>query len=151
MIKHWRMHNTLRKDRYSPTVYQEQLALLDVKDNNAYTERLECLPESTKESVATTWQPNGNQDGNHSATQYSIDKYSIDKYREVKESIEEETTASTESVAPTHRSKKEKFGNFSNVLLSEKELQKVPNPKARQIAIDNVEAIKNSNRRDFRF
>ena len=35
--------------------------------------------------------------------------------------------------------------------LIEKELQKVPNPKARQIAIDNVEAIKNSNRRDFRF
>ena len=34
---------------------------------------------------------------------------------------------------------------------NEKELQKVPNPKARQIAIDNVEAIKNSNRRDFRF
>ncbi len=35
--------------------------------------------------------------------------------------------------------------------LIEKELQKVPNPKARQIAIDNVEAIKNSDRRDFRF
>lgn len=35
--------------------------------------------------------------------------------------------------------------------LIEKELQKVPNPKARQIAIDNVEAIKSSNRRDFRF
>ncbi len=35
--------------------------------------------------------------------------------------------------------------------LIEKELMKVPNPKARQIAIDNVEAIKNSNRRDFRF
>ena len=120
VIKHWRMHNTLRKDRYSPTVYQEQLALLDVKDNNTYTEKLQELP---KESVATTWQPNGNQDGNHSATQYSIDKYSIEEYREVKESIGEETTASAESVAPAHRSKKEKFGNFSNVLLSEKELQ----------------------------
>lgn len=33
----------------------------------------------------------------------------------------------------------------------ERELQKVPNEKARGIAIDNVEAIKNSNRRDFRF
>lgn len=39
VIKHWRMHNTLRKDRYSPTQYQEELALLDVKDNRAYTER----------------------------------------------------------------------------------------------------------------
>ena len=33
----------------------------------------------------------------------------------------------------------------------EKELQKVPNPKARAIAIQNVEDIKASNRRDFRF
>ena len=33
----------------------------------------------------------------------------------------------------------------------ERELQNVPNEKARGIAIDNVEAIKNSNRRDFRF
>ncbi len=35
--------------------------------------------------------------------------------------------------------------------LIEKELQKVPNPKAREIAIQNVEDIKASNRRDFRF
>ena len=33
----------------------------------------------------------------------------------------------------------------------EKELQKVPNEKARGIAKENVEAIKASNRRDFRF
>lgn len=45
VIKHWRMHNTLRKDRYSPTQYQEELALLDVKDNRAYTERAaDALP-----------------------------------------------------------------------------------------------------------
>ena len=71
VIKHWRMHNTLRKDRYNPTQYQEELALLEVKDNNAYTERLVELSEA----VATNWQPSGNQ----LATQYSIDKYSIDK------------------------------------------------------------------------
>ena len=79
VIKHWRMHNTLRKDRYNPTQYQEELALLEIKDNNAYTERLcelpYAAPEAIPESVATTWQP----DGNHPATQYSIGKYSIDK------------------------------------------------------------------------
>jgi hypothetical protein len=66
VIKHWRMHNTLRKDRYNPTQYQEELALLDVKDNNAYTERAYELPEPEVLPVATTWQPNGNQ----MATQY---------------------------------------------------------------------------------
>ena len=33
----------------------------------------------------------------------------------------------------------------------EKELSKIPNEKARKIASENIEAIKNSNRRDFRF
>ena len=35
--------------------------------------------------------------------------------------------------------------------LIEKELNKIPNAKAQQIARENVEAIKSSNRRDFRF
>ena len=70
VIKHWRMHNTLRKDRYNPTTYQDQLALLEVKGNNAYTEK------DDGNHLATTWQPDGNQ----MATQYSIDKISIFKY-----------------------------------------------------------------------
>ena len=37
VIKHWRMHNTLRKDRYVPTNFQEELAMLGVKENEAYT------------------------------------------------------------------------------------------------------------------
>ncbi len=79
VIKHWRMHNTLRKDRYNPTQYQEEFALLEVKDNNAYTEKdLGNLP-------ATTWQPNGNQP----EPQYSIGKNSIDKESTVKGSMPE--------------------------------------------------------------
>lgn len=37
VIKHWRMANALRKDRYTPTVFQEELAKLDVKENGSYT------------------------------------------------------------------------------------------------------------------
>jgi hypothetical protein len=37
VIKHWRIHNYLRSDRYKPTVYQEERAQLDIKDNGAYT------------------------------------------------------------------------------------------------------------------
>ena len=37
VIKHWRMHNTLRKDRYTPTNFQEELKQLGIKDNRAYT------------------------------------------------------------------------------------------------------------------
>jgi len=93
VIKHWRMHNTLRKDRYNPTTYQEELALLEVKDNNAYTEKADG------NHLATTWQPNGN----HLATQYSKDKYSLVEIREV-----EEITADSNEPEPEEPPHKEK-------------------------------------------
>ena len=38
VIKHWRMHNTIQKDRYHPTQFQEELNLLSIKDNKSYTD-----------------------------------------------------------------------------------------------------------------
>lgn len=70
VIKHWRMHNLLRKDRYTPTQYQEEYRRLETKENGAYTE-----------ATATTWQPSGNQ----VAPQVSIGKVSI-----VEDSLKEE-------------------------------------------------------------
>ena len=37
VIKHWRMHNTLRKDRYTPTSFQEELKSLGLNENGSYT------------------------------------------------------------------------------------------------------------------
>ena len=37
VIKHWRINNYLRKDRYSETNYLEEKSLLRIKDNGAYT------------------------------------------------------------------------------------------------------------------
>ncbi|AFA49846.1 hypothetical protein [Acetobacterium woodii] len=37
VIKHWKMHNYIRKDRLTTTVYQEERALLEEKPNGAYT------------------------------------------------------------------------------------------------------------------
>ena len=52
VIKHWRMHNTLRKDRYTPTAFQKELAQLQIKDNGSYTFKdngcqvvAKCLPQ----------------------------------------------------------------------------------------------------------
>lgn len=76
VIKHWRMHNLLRKDRYNPTQYQEQLARLQLKENGSYTENVEIPMISEPDNqMATTWQPDGNQ----MATQDRIGKDSIGK------------------------------------------------------------------------
>lgn len=37
VIKHWKIHNYIQKDRYKATVYQEEKAQLNTKENKAYT------------------------------------------------------------------------------------------------------------------
>jgi hypothetical protein len=37
VIKHWRVHNYIQKDRYKETAYIEDKAKLSIKNNNAYT------------------------------------------------------------------------------------------------------------------
>ena len=37
VIKHWRMANALRRDRYTQTAFKEQLAMLAVEEDGAYT------------------------------------------------------------------------------------------------------------------
>lgn len=39
VIKHWRIHNYLRKDRYVETVYTEHKNALSIKDNGAYSDQ----------------------------------------------------------------------------------------------------------------
>lgn len=84
VIKHWRMHNLLRKDRYTATQYIEEKDTLMLQKDGSYTEKPPELP------VATNWQPTGNQ----VATQYSIGKESI-----VKDSLGEGSVATGTATA----------------------------------------------------
>ena len=63
VIKHWRINNYIRNDRYKETVYLEEKSQLDIKDNNGY---------ALKKNVGI---PTDNQ----METQYRLDKDSIDK------------------------------------------------------------------------
>lgn len=44
VIKHWKIHNYLRSDRFKPTVYQEEKAMLCEKENKAYTLDKDGIP-----------------------------------------------------------------------------------------------------------
>ena len=37
VIKHWKIHNYIQNDRYRPTIYQEEKAMLDVMENKEYS------------------------------------------------------------------------------------------------------------------
>jgi hypothetical protein len=45
VIKHWWMHNEIKKDRYHLTAYQDEFKMLRIKGNGAYTDSLvpECI------------------------------------------------------------------------------------------------------------
>jgi hypothetical protein len=45
VIKHWRIHNYIRKDTYNETPYKEQKALLELDEKNAYTLRRRSVDE----------------------------------------------------------------------------------------------------------
>ena len=103
VIKHWRMNNQIRKDRYKPTQYMDLLQKLKVKKDGSYTENLD---EDLGNQMATIRQPNGN----HLATQYSIGKYSI-----VQDSIGKDSVFPTEAET---EGEKLTFGSLQNVFLT---------------------------------
>lgn len=72
VIKHWRMHNTLRSDRYRPTDYQDELALLCVKANKAYTERESEGSDPNLPPVVAERLPDGCQTVANLATQVRV-------------------------------------------------------------------------------
>lgn len=45
VIKHWKIHNYIQKDRYKETVYKEEKAVLQVKNNGAYTLDTPCIQD----------------------------------------------------------------------------------------------------------
>lgn len=78
VIKHWRINNYLRNDRYSPTNYQDELALLIEDQNGAYTEANKRLSD---DGIPTVYQMDTNGIPTVYPDKNSIDKNSIDKKR----------------------------------------------------------------------
>lgn len=76
VIKHWRMHNCIRKDRCKPTVYAEEMSMLQLKENGAYTL---CQPSDNQ--VTTNCQPTDNQLAVTLATQSRLGKDSLGQDR----------------------------------------------------------------------
>ena len=104
VIKHWRMHNYIRNDRYKETVYQEEKSQLLLKENGAYTE------------VTTFGIPDVTQDVSTLDTQVRLGKD-----RERLELGEGSLGEDKEPPKPTRH----KYGLYENVLLTDEDYQKL--------------------------
>ena len=101
VIKHWKVHNYIQKDRYKPTIYQEEKAMLLEKENSVYSENPNpCI-----------------QNGYGLDTQDRLGQVSVDEDSIGKES----DSKSDKPTKPTRH----KYGEYHNVLLSDEEMGKL--------------------------
>ena len=101
VIKHWKIHNYIQKDRYKATVYQEEKALLTEKKNQGYTLSTQCIHDV---SIADT--------------QDRLGKDRIGEDRLGKGSLGEGREADT-----AHPPLPNLYGEYKNVFLFEEDLK----------------------------
>ena len=92
VIKHWKIHNYIRKDTYTETKYKEEKAALELDENSAYRLAESSLLQLRDETVTSP------------STQVRLGKDSIGKVSVGKESIEDEASPDSRSkrfVPPT--------------------------------------------------
>lgn len=79
VIRHWRIHNTIQKDRYKETIYSEEKQSLLLEDNGMYTK---CI-----------------QDVYNMETQIRLDKIRLDKIsKDILSSSNEQDTAISKKI-----------------------------------------------------
>lgn len=101
VIKHWKIHNYIRNDRFKPTMYQDEKALLSEKGNKSYSLDQGGIPDDN--------QPTYQMD-----TQVRLGKDRLGKDRK-------EITPSQPKATPARH----KYGEYKNVLLSDEQLEKL--------------------------
>ncbi len=109
VIKHWKIHNYIQKDRYKETAYKEEKALLSLDENNTYTlENDSCI-----------------QNGYSLDTQVRLGKDRLGKSKdriELEEDSEPDGSAPTPSKPATIR---HKYGEYKHVLLTDEQHSKL--------------------------
>lgn len=129
VIKHWRMANALRKDRYTPTAFKNEMAMLKVGENGAYT-----FPDNT--DLVAERLPNGCQMVAERLPQVSIGKISIDKNINTNISCNENSEIevldqkemwfeSFWEIYPKHQDKKKAKQKFLKACTNEKEYKAI--------------------------
>lgn len=106
VIKHWKIHNYIRKDTYTETKYKEEKQLLELDENKAYRVASDICCISVDDP----------------STQVRLGKD-----REGKESIGEDIICDSDESPPPKKEKKpkHKYGEYKNVLLTDEELDKL--------------------------
>ena len=104
VIKHWKIHNYIRNDRYKETKYKEEKSTLILDENNSYTTGIPSV--------------------NQMDTQVRLGKDRLSK-DSIDNSILPDSGESEHPTPKINTPVKHKYGEYNNVLLTDEELQKL--------------------------
>jgi hypothetical protein len=124
VIKHWRIHNYIAKDRYAETIYKEEKDKLFIKANGSYTDHdTLCIQDEYTGKV-------------------SLGELSLDK-----ESKEDAPEVSTIPSKPKQTRKKKEpeekkcYGTFKNVFLSDTNYSSLKEAYTETVLLAAIEAV----------
>jgi hypothetical protein len=103
VIKHWKIHNYIRKDTYTETKYKEEKATLELDENSAYRLTEETPLQLRDESVTSP------------STQVRVGKVSTGK----------DSVGNDKEEAAPPKPTRHKYGLYENVLLTDEEYMKL--------------------------
>lgn len=113
VIKHWKIHNYIRNDRYKETVYQEEKAQLELKENGAYTELATTgIPDGI---------PSGNQAGYQPETQVRLGQDRVRTELGEGRIVDEDINVLTKPP----KAVRHKYGMYELVLLTDEDYEKL--------------------------
>lgn len=110
VIKHWKIHNYIRKDTYTETKYKEEKALLELDENSSYRLLIDPSTQVRNEVVTSP------------STQVRLGKERISKDNLVKDNYIE---CVEDSPPPPPKKTRHKYGMYSNVLLTDEDYEKL--------------------------
>lgn len=110
VIKHWKIHNYIRKDTYTETKYKEEKSTLELDENSAYRIAETSPLQICDESVTSP------------STQVRLGKDSLGKV-----SVGEDRIGDEDINVPTKPPKavRHKYGLYENVLLTDEDYRKL--------------------------
>ena len=145
VIKHWKIHNTLRKDRTKATIYNDEKSMLQTDESGAYS--------LVDNQLTTKCQPTDNQLTTkcpHRLDKIRLDKIRLDKISidkcntdisngvtllqncstdiDIDKDIEKSESNNKPNGSKSKSSKpaiRHKYGEYNNVLLSDEDMEKL--------------------------
>ena len=98
-VKHWKVNNLIKNDRYKPTIYQEEKSYLEV-ENNTYRKCDKKPRRAPQKAEKTAVEPKWNPSGTHLEPQVRLGKDSIGKDSLDKVSLDKENERAFGTVEP---------------------------------------------------